>query len=493
MAPVVRVFSPSNFLKSLGQLRPVTGAIVVLAVALPWYILVSMRTDGLWLKQFLGTENLQRFVKPSFGHSGPVWYYIPAVLIGFFPWSVFLGPAAIDSVRRIRERHPWRDSHILLACWFGASFIFWSICSTKLPHYLLPVYPALALLTGCFLETWLTQPVRVGPGWIKNAWITTILVGVGIMVAVPFVARIYVPGEELIGLVGMILVIGGYFCLISAKQHQRERAVIIFTCTSVLFLTAIFGFAALRVDQHQNAKRLFAEIRRDSSEPAFVCAYRFFRQSLVYYAGHPVPYCITPEQLQQFLEHKSRAYIITLDEYKAEIDRQHPGQFRVLARSSAFWPQTIWSCSPEPTKTPKPPPLRRHPFRLLPTSNELGIDSPFEIVLFPRSGVGTHSLDMACRNRYYNFHCLVPPIPDPLIPMPEETLRQQLYDSFKNRALIYYYIFDELRTSLAPSARRNSFPGDLSSRRRKGPRKIRSLRTAGFARLAAGLFERPCR
>jgi 4-amino-4-deoxy-L-arabinose transferase-like glycosyltransferase len=333
---ILRTFHPRIFLKSLWQLRPLSGAIVVLAVALPWYILVGLRTDGLWLEQFFAKFNFRPFVQPILGHSGPVWYYLPAVLIGFFPWSVFLGPAAIDAVWRLRERHPWHDGLILSTCWCGVFFIFWSICSTKLPHYVLPAYPALALMTGCFLETWISQPSRVGPAWMKNAWITTIAVGLCMMVAVAIAARIYLPGEELIGLVGIFLVIGGGLCLYYDKQHHRLRAVVIFSCTSVVFLTAMFGFAALRVDRHQNAKRLFAQIRQDGPESAPVCAYRFFRQSMVYYAGHPVSYCLTPEDLRQFLENSPQAYIITLDKYMGEIECQYPGLFRVLARQRRF-------------------------------------------------------------------------------------------------------------------------------------------------------------
>ena len=44
---------------------------------------------------------------------------------------------------------------MLALCWFGMWFVFWSICKTKLPHYLLPAYPALALLTACFIDRWL--------------------------------------------------------------------------------------------------------------------------------------------------------------------------------------------------------------------------------------------------------------------------------------------------------------------------------------------------
>jgi len=333
---ILGLFSPKNFLRSLWQLRPITGAVVVLAVALPWYILVGLRTHGVWLEQFFAKFNLRPFMQPILGHSGPFWLHIPYLLIGFFPWSLFLGPTIIETIRRIRDRDPRRDGYVLLTCWFGVFFIFWSICSTKLPHYVLPVYPALALLTGGFLETWITDPARVGPGWMKNAWITTIAAGLGIMVAVGVAARIYLPGEELIGLVGLILIIGGYLCLYYAKRRHRQRVVTVFACMAAVFLTAVFGFAAQRVDQHQNAKRLLARIRGDCPEPAPVCAYRFFRQSMVYYAGHPVQYCDDPEQLRQFLEQAPQAYVITLDKYAEEVEGNHPGRFQILAREQRF-------------------------------------------------------------------------------------------------------------------------------------------------------------
>jgi 4-amino-4-deoxy-L-arabinose transferase-like glycosyltransferase len=333
---ILCTFRPMNFLKSLWQLRPITGAIVILCVALPWYIMVGQRTDGLWLQQFFAKFNLRPFMQPILGHSGPFWLHIPYLLIGFFPWSVFLGPMIIETIRRIRDRNPRQYAYVLLTCWFSVFFIFWSICSTKLPHYILPVYPALALLTGCFLETWITEPARVGPSWMKNAWITTIAAGLGMMAAVGIVARIFLPGEEMIGLVGLILIAGGYLCLYYARRHHRERVVTVFATTAVIFLTAVFGFAAQRVDRHQNAKRLLARIRGDSPEPPPVCAYRFFLQSIVYYAGHAVQFCDNPEQLQQFLEQTPQAYVITLDKYQTEVEGKLPGRFRVLAHEQRF-------------------------------------------------------------------------------------------------------------------------------------------------------------
>ena len=53
---------------------------------------------------------------------------------------------------------------MLASCWFGVWFVFWSICKTKLPHYLLPAYPALALLTACFIDRWQTEAATTKAG-----------------------------------------------------------------------------------------------------------------------------------------------------------------------------------------------------------------------------------------------------------------------------------------------------------------------------------------
>ncbi|MGW8258317.1 MAG: hypothetical protein ACWGMZ_12595, partial [Thermoguttaceae bacterium] len=333
---ILSVFHPKNFLRSLWQLRPLSGAIVVLAVALPWYFLVAGRTNGAWTEEFFAKFNLRPFMQPIQGHSGHVWYHIPAVLIGFLPWSVFLGPATIDLVRRIRQRDPWRDGYILALCWFGVFFVFWSICSTKLPHYLLPAYPALALMTAGFIVHWIDEPTCIHGGWLVAAWVSTILAGLFIIVTVPVAAWIYLPGEQWLGALGAILIIGGGLCWRYSNKNRPERAAAVFAVMSILSLTTAFGFAAQRIDQHKNAKRLCSEIRADGGQNAAVCAYRFFRQSMVFYAGHPISYCKTPEELDNFLTESPQAYIITLEKYAAEIAAVHPSPLRELTRQRRF-------------------------------------------------------------------------------------------------------------------------------------------------------------
>jgi 4-amino-4-deoxy-L-arabinose transferase-like glycosyltransferase len=325
-----------SFFASLWQLRPLTGLVVVSAVALPWYFLVDARTNHEWTNLFFNKFNLRPFTQPILGHSGPFWYYVPGILIGFFPWSVFLGPACIDIYRRLRSDDPRRGGLKLLLCLFGGWFVFWSICSTKLPHYLLPVYPALAMLTAVFLEGWIAQRARVGQGWMRSAWTSTIAVGVGMTIALPIVAFFLLPGEEWIGTVGSILALGGFLAWRQMAKGKRFEAVRTYGIASVAFLTAAFGFVAIGVDRHQNARPMLAEIRRDCPESADICEYGFHRQSTVYYAGHPIAIHNDPAGLKTFLDSAGRAYIITLDEYRAEIEKNFPGQFEVLHRNRRF-------------------------------------------------------------------------------------------------------------------------------------------------------------
>ena len=85
-----------------------TAPAVVFVVALPWYVAVAWRTDGQWVRGFLVDHNIGRAVQSLEGHGGSVLYYPLALLVGFFPWSVFAVPVWRPRLRR-RLRAPATD------------------------------------------------------------------------------------------------------------------------------------------------------------------------------------------------------------------------------------------------------------------------------------------------------------------------------------------------------------------------------------------------
>ncbi len=331
-----RVFGPRNFFTALWRMRPLTMIVAVLAVAGPWYVLVGLRTDGVWLADFVAKYNIRPFTQPFLGHSGPFWYYIPAILIGFFPWSVFLGPSLMEQWRRIRDRHAWTVGYIFCACWLGVFVVFWSIVTTKLPHYVLPAYPALALLTAAFVDGWIADPAHVARGWIRHANITLIVVGIGMVIALPIISAFFLPGQWSLGLVGLILVAGGVLCWRFSERQRPMATIVTFAVTSVAFITAIFGFVAMRVDRYQNAQSLLAEIRSVESGPVQMAGYNFLSESLVFYAHQPIPRYGNIEGLAEYLDESDAPYVFTTDKHEEAFNQRFPGEYRVLARRPRF-------------------------------------------------------------------------------------------------------------------------------------------------------------
>jgi 4-amino-4-deoxy-L-arabinose transferase-like glycosyltransferase len=348
-------------------MRPFTIVAVIAVVAVPWYVAVGYQTNWEWPKQFFLMFNLRPFQQPFQGHGAATdaivsilyyFYQIPAILVGFFPWSVFLGPTLVDTLRRLREGKKgdaeamrWRVGILLALCWFGVWFVFWSICKTKLPHYLLPAYPALALLTACFIDRWLGDPASIARWAFRNAWISTILVGIGIMIAImiviPLLAPKCLPGETPLGYLGLLLILGGAWCWRQTRRGHYRDAAVAFAITSVAFLTAVFGFGTLRVDRFQNAKPMMAAIcadERGGVQPQSpIATYRFFRWSTVFYAGKPVTTCdneadgrSAQQELAAFLARPTRSYVITTNEHEAEIKKAFGDRLKVIHREPQF-------------------------------------------------------------------------------------------------------------------------------------------------------------
>ena len=129
--------------RRLLELAPL--ALVSIAVALPWYVACA-RAMG--VETFLGeilAQNFQRFQSGFRGHGQPLYYYLTEIWFDLIPWALLL-PFAIWWVVRSGL---WRNRYLQLALWwFGTFFVFLSLAETKRLVYMLPAYPAAALLLG---------------------------------------------------------------------------------------------------------------------------------------------------------------------------------------------------------------------------------------------------------------------------------------------------------------------------------------------------------
>ncbi len=114
-------------------------------VALPWYVLCAIRNPD-FLRVFLWQHNFERYVTPIFQHRQPFWYFGPIVLFALLPWAVLLWPTAQEGLRVWREKSWTNSPGFFFGCWAVFPVLFFSVSQSKLPGYILPAIPPLALL-----------------------------------------------------------------------------------------------------------------------------------------------------------------------------------------------------------------------------------------------------------------------------------------------------------------------------------------------------------
>jgi 4-amino-4-deoxy-L-arabinose transferase-like glycosyltransferase len=163
------------------------GLVLFLLIAAPWHIL-AQRANQEFFDFYIVREHFLRYLTTMHSRYHPVWYFIPVVLLGMFPWSAFLVQAVKHSLPASwKERHEHRDA-LFLVLWAGLVFLFFSASGSKLPPYILPVFPPLALLIGRYLSAaWESRDfpgVRAG----YHIYLAASLLLAAAFLAVPFLA-----------------------------------------------------------------------------------------------------------------------------------------------------------------------------------------------------------------------------------------------------------------------------------------------------------------
>ncbi|WP_045219846.1 ArnT family glycosyltransferase [Desulfonatronum thioautotrophicum] len=139
----------------LRGLRPKAGLILTAAMVLPWLIAVSLATDGSFVSDAVTGDLLPKLISGHESHGAPPGLYLLLFTLTFWPGSLLAWPALIQT-------WPQRKTDRLvrfLWAWIVPSWIVFELVPTKLPHYVLPLYPAIALLIGI----WLSRLARSAP------------------------------------------------------------------------------------------------------------------------------------------------------------------------------------------------------------------------------------------------------------------------------------------------------------------------------------------
>ena len=351
---LLRPFHPLHFLKTVWKMRPLTAIIVILAIAAPWYIMVGIRTEGDWLNQFFLKEHFGRTTTALEGHSGGWWYYPLAILVGFFPWSVMIGPTLVHADRELSSRGEYSKATAFLLCWVGVQVGIFTIAQTKLPSYVTPCYPALGLLTGLLMSRLIDGHAALPERLCRYGFIC--LAGCGLLLSggLGLAAHQYLDGQWWIALVGLAPLVGGLVAWWLMIQERQFQAIVTFAMAAFLLIAGTFGFVTVAVDQHQQSHLILDRIRdRDRAAP--VATFRCLESSWVFYGRHSI-YELSSEPTdevwtdqrkndwlakdwpspEQFAAANADALFITTDHDLDELLSRLPTGYGVLERAPYF-------------------------------------------------------------------------------------------------------------------------------------------------------------
>lgn len=326
-------FLKGDLLSALKSYAPISGALIVAAIALPWFCLEIYLTKGAYFQEFIVRENFQRFTTVVDAHKQPFYYHAVAMLGGYFPWTLYLPQAVVAAVAGyvsavikapsrslVGLRSASRDYidsldgagqlALYAVLWAAITLVFFSASVSKLLPYTLPAFPALAILVACEFEKALnrTSFMRLALPLIffVAAYAAVSLIAPGIVgrlrdapEGLPALISAYAGGQAVIVLVSLILI----------RLGRRVAALTALTAGTALFLIVhMHHVLPVLSNKWEGPLPKFSRFAGQSKDPIIVFDMR--KPGVPFYALRQVENITGMEDLSARLKQVPQAYIL---------------------------------------------------------------------------------------------------------------------------------------------------------------------------------------
>lgn len=271
------------------------GPLIFLLIILPWTLLIWQATDGQFFKEALGKDFGGKLVGAQEKHGGMPGYYLATLPLTFWPASLLLLPGLAFAVRAVRgnkqSQNPVVRAMRLAICFALPYWAVIELVPTKLPNYLLPIFPALSLMAGAAAVALLSVKD------FKWARVLSALIfiaaGLGVITGALLAESVYGPAAlwpYILGAAGVIIIFITGGALIYAKTRLALSSAFI---AALVISPALYQFLMPSLSDLRLADRVAAEFEaNDITLPRrggpLVAAVNFTEPSLVYALGSEI-------------------------------------------------------------------------------------------------------------------------------------------------------------------------------------------------------------
>ncbi|MGD0963505.1 MAG: phospholipid carrier-dependent glycosyltransferase [Candidatus Acidiferrales bacterium] len=259
-------------------------------IALPWYVLCAIRNPD-FVRVFILEQNFERYLTPVFQHRQPFWFFGPITLLALLPWTALLWPIGQQGLRLWRARS-WNDSPgLFFSCWALFPVLFFSFSQSKLPSYILPAVPALALLCAAArvrAASRVSEPgSRTSHAMHAAAGLTWVILGLAALIGAH---RVPGAASHSILMAAGLSIVGGIGGV--AVSFLRERGVVLYSVFLMVFLVEFANLSILPPLDPYVSARWHAQLMHSNLHPDRIFAYHLSRSwtyGLSFYFARELP------------------------------------------------------------------------------------------------------------------------------------------------------------------------------------------------------------
>jgi len=330
-------------LKYLKRVETLWGLMLFFGIVLAWVVPACLRGGEAYTQEILFSQNVNRFASDTASHARPFYYYLYVFPAGFSPWVFLLPGAFLWGFSQSQKAN--RASFYFPFCWLTAIFIFFSLCSGKRELYLLPLYPAAALLVGAFLahagscvgqNQDSLKPLTFPLYAIGGAFV---LCGIGSCVY-PFI-KTPVSGLILffphLSILALVFLVGGGWILVSTQKGHLFRAFAAITAIMVFSLVLTIGVILPNMNTLKSAKPFSQRIMHHLSGGEELASYWVKDAPFNFYSGlNRIREIESKEELRRYFASESPGFVLMRDKNFEKLREEQiiPADTRIVEQAA---------------------------------------------------------------------------------------------------------------------------------------------------------------
>ena len=303
----------------LKRMHWLPGLAVFFAITVPWFVLV-MKANPEFFERFFIYEHYTRFTTKTHGRYQPWYYFIPILLAGALPWTVLM----FDTMfRSVMERGRGRglpdktfNTQRFLLIWAVFIYVFFSVSGSKLPSYLLPMFPALALLMGKRIAAMRGRVLlwQVAPAIPAALFLLGLALNVGKFADTPNQAELYPHYGPWLVVAALVSLAGLSAGILLLWREKKPVAVVVLALSALL--AAQIGLSGYEtVARERSAKHIAEAIRAEVKAGVPFYSVLTYEQTLPFYLKHTFTLVQYQDEMAYGIQQEPQRWVPTVEEF----------------------------------------------------------------------------------------------------------------------------------------------------------------------------------